>query len=79
MSESTNIRFTVDGREYTWCGGFGAIIKSKERGVKQGECRVIGDILFFAYTVCYNKDIAWSVPGRTTAEQIREIKQKFLG
>ena len=40
---ATNLKATIDGREYTWGGGFGEILGCLERGVKQGDCRMIGE------------------------------------
>lgn len=48
---SENLKATVDEVEYTWSGGLGNVITSMERNIKQGEVRVIGDIIFHAYRV----------------------------
>ena len=39
---------TIDGIEYEWCGGFGAVLISYERGVRQGTMRRIGTGNFYA-------------------------------
>ncbi len=72
-----NIRVEIDGRDYTWCGGFGCILKSWERGVKQGDVRMISEELFYAYMV-QGREISWTV-ANCKIEGIRFFKDKLFG
>ena len=83
----------VDSRKYYWYGGFGAVLMSYERGVKQGDIRMIGDIPFFAYRVndsetfesypffsffsLNKKQVSWTI-SNIDAEWIREFKAKLF-
>lgn len=71
------IEFTISGRKYVWGGGFGCILESCERGIKQGQTRVIGDTLFYAYNVCNGKYVSWTVMN-VTSEFIREFKESLV-
>ena len=46
----TAITVQIDGRVYEWagCPRQGALLRSEERGVVQGDVRMIGDTLFYA-------------------------------
>jgi len=73
------IKFQADGRWYTWYGGLGEIFRSEERGVCQGQTRVIKDELFYAYEVYpRHKLVSWTQIG-CTVDSIRILKKKFLG
>lgn len=73
--------FVLDRRIYEWCGGFGAIFTSEERGVRQGDVRMIFEELFYAYMVrrgplpWSRSRVSWTQPD-VTMEHIREIKAK---
>ena len=71
------IRVKLDGREYEWIGGMGCIISSTERGVIQGQVRIIQDILFYAYNV-YPKNVWWTIID-VDMDKIRKVKYKLLG
>jgi hypothetical protein len=83
-----SLYFTDGGREYEWGGGFGNILSSYENGVEQGQCRVIVNRIFYAFmierkvldrrTLKTSSRISWSVPGRPTAELLREIKAEIF-
>jgi len=75
--------FTVDRTEYKWDGGFGSIISSYERGVKRGDTRMIGNVLFYVY-MCEDtsfftrkKRVCWSIPD-ISIEEIRELKKEIF-
>ncbi len=80
---SKDLRCTLNGVEYEWSGGFGAILKSRERGVKVGDLRMIGEVPFYAYRVDSAGDswfwekpeIMWTIPNDfLTPEWIRAFK-----
>ncbi len=77
------ISIVINGRSYIWVGGFGAILSSYEKGLKQGDCRVIDGEMYYVYMITNTgffrkQEISWSIP-KVTIEHIREIKQKLLG
>lgn len=74
-------KFTHDGVEYTWCGGFGCVIESFERGVSRNDVRMIGDTIFSACHVgnCgWNRRICWIPQGDFDAEWMRKCKQEIF-
>lgn len=76
-------RITIDGVEYTWVGGFGAILRSVERGRKYGDVRMIDGTLYYVYIIskrgwCSAPEISWTIRDPTT-EKITEIKTKLFG
>ncbi len=80
---STELRCVVNGREYEWSGGFGVILKSRERGVKVGDLRMIGEVPFYAYRVdsyfWQAPDIMWTIPNDfLTPEWIRGFKRALF-
>lgn len=59
---ATNLKATIDGVEYSWGGGFGAVLKSYERCVKRGETRYIAGVVFYAYAVSSSgwlREVSW--------------------
>jgi hypothetical protein len=82
MSGYDRRMFTVGEREYEWHGGFGAIVKSRERGVQQGDVRIIGDEMMYAYLVYPKRfrapEVCWSVIA-PTIEAIDRLHGKFFG
>lgn len=77
----SKIYVKIDDVKYEWCGWFGAVIKSKENGIKLGDTRVIYGTLFYAYIIekrIFEKNIvSWSVLNSST-EVINDIKKIFL-
>jgi hypothetical protein len=81
--EAGRIRVEISGRQYEWEGGFGAILKSRESGVKQGEVRMIAGSTLFAYHVYQPRwwrtpEVWWS-RNEIDAEWIRSFKAHILG
>lgn len=72
-----DIEFTIRGIKYTWCGGYGCIMSSRERWIKAGSTRVIGDTIFYAHSVSY-REVSWTVQN-CNMEFIREFKSALLG
>jgi hypothetical protein len=78
--DARNLRAEIGGVEYEWGGGFGAIIKSRERGVKVGDMRMIGGVPFYAYMLhrewqWSKPEVWWSIPNpHLTSEWIRAFK-----
>ena len=71
------------GVEYTWSGGFGGVLTSKERGVPVGAVRMIGNIVFYACSYSYDsgfwkKTINWIPQEEISAEWIRDFKRVFF-
>lgn len=77
------LTFTVDGRVYSWVGGYGAIFTSKEHGCSMGETRVINHELFYVYMITtyglFGKPTVGWTQIDVTIEHIREIRAKFFG
>ena len=78
-----NLRFDHEDRTYWWSGCYGAIIRSTERGVQQGDLRNIDGVEFYATTVCkvmwpFRCIVNWIVPD-TNIERINELRQQFFG
>lgn len=77
------IKFETDGRWYEWVGGFGAIIRSYERGPQRGDMRFIKGNLM--YVSCeYRRgpfrryEVCWSVPD-PTIKVLDSLRKQFLG
>lgn len=49
--DSSNLKATVNNVEYTWNGGFGSVLTSREYGLKDGELRVLGSELMFVWRI----------------------------
>jgi hypothetical protein len=67
---------TLDGVRYRWIGGFGAVIKSDERGVSRNTVRQFGEQQLHAYMVygpswfgLRKQEISWTFAS-PTIEQI---------
>ena len=78
---SCNLKATIGGREYEWFGGFGSILVSYERGIHIGDVRIIGDTIFFCYSIewgFWKNRINWSIPGDLTANTLRKIKRAIF-
>lgn len=77
-----NLRFTSEGREYEWFGGYGAVVRSYERGVQRGDMRVIHGEVMYAYLVypkgLHRPEVAWTFL-EPTNERIREFRDKVFG
>lgn len=77
-----DIRFSSGGREYHWRGGFGAVIKSYERGVRVGDVRMIEGDTYYAFMVqprwLRRSEISWSLKP-ISAERVREIRRALFG
>ena len=85
--ETRNLRCEISGVEYKWSGGFGAIIKSYERGLKPGDVRMIADVPFHVYTVCrgprwwwwQKPEVFWTIPNaHLSVEWIRAFKSAIF-
>lgn len=84
--DARNLRIKIDGVEYEWGGGFGAIIKSWERGIKLGDMRMIGNVPFYCYMFGLKRrgvfgppEVCWSIPSPyLTTEWIRSFKRALF-
>lgn len=86
-TEARNLRFKLGNVDYTWGGGFGAIIKSYEKGVKPGDVRMIAGVPFYVYMVedttfswipflKKQREVYWTIPNRhLSSEWIRNFKK----
>lgn len=74
----------IDHIEYEWVGGFGAILTSSEKGLKKGEIRAIGGILFQVYRIWqppgWRKlpQVSWTTVEDISIEEIRAIGRKIF-
>jgi len=81
--ESTDLSCVIDGRAYKWFGGFGAVLKSREYGVSQGDVRMLGNKLFFAYLVRFpgmlrRPEICWIPCIEFDMEWVRAFKREVF-
>lgn len=77
---TNNLKGTVNNTEYTWVGGFGAILQSQEKNIPVGHIRMIGNVIFYACNVHKNFGtiVSWIPQEEITVEWIREFKSKFF-
>ncbi len=81
---ATNKKFTIDFNktEYEWFGGFGSVLYSRERGLKLGEIRDIGGILFSIFRIekkLFRKDIvSWTTVNKFSVEDLRELNKQIF-
>lgn len=77
-----NLTFTYNYIKYKWEGGFGSVISSEERGLKEGEIRNIGGILFSVFRIdkrfLKKPIILWTTVDRIDAEDLRELKKQIF-
>lgn len=75
------ITIELDNRKYEFVGAYGCILESQERNIKQGDVRVIKDILFYAYNIGYsNKKVSWVPVGvDINREWINNYKKTIFG
>jgi len=57
--DACSLKATINNVEYEWVGGYGAVITSKEKGLKVGDMRSIGGI---AFEVSYINPRKWRSP-----------------
>jgi len=75
--DAFKLKATINNVEYRWVGGFGTVIESWERGVKRGDVRMIGNVVFFARTVdwkCFTSRVAWCPQEDVDAEWLRDCR-----
>lgn len=74
--------FDLNGMKYQWNGGLGVQINGYENGVKKGDVKIIGDVMFYAQWVekrWFLRDrIGWCMVGEVTAEKVRELKNQIF-
>lgn len=80
---TTNLQFTHEGRVYTWVGGYGGFFSSFERGVAQGQTRVVAGELYYAYYISvfgkwWRREVLWLPLGDVTAERILTAKARLF-
>lgn len=72
----------VCGVRYWWVGGYGAVIKSFERGMKIGDVRVIGEDMLYVYLIYprfwRTPEVCWTFIDPTN-ECINKFRQKLFG
>ena len=77
-----NLKATISGVEYTWYGGFGVVLESREQGIRQNDVRMIGNVVFYAFSVenCgWKRRVGWSPQQRVDTEWLHEFKQAIFG
>lgn len=75
------LKATIDGIEYTWGGGFGAVLYSFERGVKINDVRIIAGHIFYAYLVersGWYRQVNWVPHGKLDIDWIRKFKKEIF-
>lgn len=81
--DSINLKATVDGIEYHWCGYIGYILCSYEKNVNMGDTRMIGDIKFKVHNIQYKVPdiycVNWGLCGAYHTGYVREIKRALFG
>lgn len=77
-----NLTFMSDGRVYHWSGGFGAVVKSFERGVQKGDTRIIEGELMYVYLVYPRRfrpaEVCWTFIAPQIGA-IRSFRAKVFG
>ncbi len=80
------MKFTFNDVSYSWAGGFGSILTSKESNIKPGDCRVIKGKLFYCYMITIEemfflrkiKTVHWVFVDKFEIEDIRKFKQVLV-
>lgn len=75
-------KIILDNREYAFCGNYGAVLKSYEKGVRQGDVRMIARHLFYAYIIWPRGRfkapcVSWIPVQGTTMEWVKEFKDSI--
>ena len=74
--------FDLNGIKYQWNGGLGVQINGYENGVKRGDVKMIGGVMFYAYSVdrrWFSKNrVGWCMVGEVTAEKVSELKSQIF-
>jgi len=78
--DATKLRATVCGIEYLWCGGLGSVISSRERGIRRNDVRIIGGVIFYAFTVGdgWLADVCWCPQGKIDFDWLRAFKSELF-
>lgn len=80
---ATDIRFKINGVEYKWLGGYGAILSSNENGLKRDELRIIDHHMFYVYQIkksWFKKDeISWCLVDPVTTEFLDYFRGRLFG
>lgn len=77
-----NIRLEINDIDYEWHGSFGCVLKSYEKGIRQNDVRMIGNVVFYAYRA-YKKrfsrvrEISWVPQAENGATVEMEFINKF--
>jgi hypothetical protein len=78
---ATNLKASVDDVEYNWYGYIGTIIISYENGIKSGELRMIGDVMFKVLAVhskIGKNCVHWGLCGSYDTGYIQEFKRELF-
>jgi hypothetical protein len=83
MLSATRLKFTIGDVEYQWVGGFGAQFHSHERGVREGDVRMIADKMFYVFSVYHRSwrripEVAWGMYGKVEIEDINKLKAEIF-
>lgn len=76
-TDALSEKVSIDGVEYNWHGGFGAVIKSYERGRKVGDLRSIGNIVFkvsYIHGNIFRREVCWIPVEKFTLGWVRRFK-----
>ena len=81
VGDASYLKATICGIEYTWVGGYGALLQSNERDVKQNDVRMIGNVVFYAWRVSkegWRRVVSWCPQQDIDANFIREFKAELF-
>ena len=80
-----NLKFTIDGVEYTWRGGLGSIFSSMEKGLKKGDLRAINGYVFTVFSVGSSESflssrniVHWTTVANIDFDWIRNFKKEIF-
>lgn len=71
------LKATISGVEYHWVGGHGTVLSSFERGIRRGDVRAIGNVVFCATSVdrvWWLRRVGWAPVQTFDHEFLKEFK-----
>jgi len=73
--------FKIEDITYTWFGGMGSVMHSKERGVLLGDTRTIKGFTFRAYMMdkgLFKNKVHWAPKEKVDQQWIRDFKKAIF-
>jgi hypothetical protein len=84
LVSASDLKATVRGIEYRWLGGFGAVVTSCERRIREADVRMIGNVVFFANSVRRTwrwsrwRIVCWVPQQEIDADWLRRFKAELF-